>query len=99
MGAGGDVKPDLALFHLEKCTTCFLYFKINRVGTSLDPQIEMKAFFMTTAFALEYGGVATYSTLPIGTVSGWGISPVLARGKAEGVLLPYLPCALSTVLL
>ena len=59
----------------------------------------MKVFFMIAAFALEYGGAATYSTLPIGTVSGWGISPVMACGKAEGVLLPYLPCALSIVLL
>ena len=99
MGAGGNVKPDLALFHLEKCTTCFLYFKINRVGTSLDPQIEMKVFSVITAFALEYGGVATCSTLPVGTVSGWGVSPVMARGKAEGVLLPCLPCAPSTILL
>ena len=99
MGAGGDVKPDLALFHLEKCTTCFLYFKRNHVGTSLDPQIEMKVFFMIAAPTLEYGGTATYSTLPIGTVNGWGVSPVMAHGKAEGVLLPCLHGALSTILL
>ena len=40
----------------------------------------------------------SYSTLHTGTVNGWGV-PVMAHGKAEGMLLPCLHGALSTIFL
>ena len=101
IGGGWRCKNRFSSFHFEKCTTCFLYFKINR-GHLSRPTDRNQSLLYDRCPCSRVWRDHTYSTIPPVTVKGMGCHPcdhLTAHGKADGVSLPRLHYAVRTVLL